>query len=84
MPVEKNVKRKVKEHFTYLEALGRLLCGISPWLENKESFGRERKIKEKLKILALKSIHNAVDPLSFDYMTFSGKYVKQLIFHKLC
>ena len=77
MPVEKNVKRKEKEHFTYLEALGRLLCGISPWLENKESFGRERSIKEKLKILALKSIHNAVDPSSHDYMTFSGKYGKQ-------
>ncbi len=28
MPIEKNVKRKGKEHFTYLEALGHLLCGI--------------------------------------------------------
>ncbi len=42
------------------------MWNISPWLENKESSGRERKIKEKLKILALKSIHNAVDPLSLD------------------
>ncbi len=77
MPVEKNVKGKEEEHFAYLEALGRILCGISPWFESKESYGRERKIKEKLKSLALKSIHNAVDPSSHDYMIFSGKYGKQ-------
>ena len=77
MPVEKNEKAKGNEHFTYLEALGRLLCGISPWLESKESSRRENKIKEKLKILIMKSIHNAVNPLSPDYMTFSGKYGKQ-------
>ena len=77
MPVEKKEKAYGFEHFTYLEGLGRLLCGISPWLESNESSRREIKIKEKLKILALKSIHNAVNPLSPDYMTFSGKYGKQ-------
>ena len=77
MPVENNKKAKGNEHFTYLEALGRLLCGISPWLESKESSRREIKIKEKIKILALKSIHNAVNPLSPDYMIFSGNYGKQ-------
>ncbi len=66
MPIENNGNVKRIEHFTYLEALGRLLCGIAPWFESKESSEREKKIKEKLKILALKSIHNAVDPLSLD------------------
>ena len=47
-------------------------------LESKESSERERKIKEKLKNSDLKSIiHNAVNPSSHDYMTFSGEYGKQ-------
>ena len=70
MPVEKNEKAK-GEHFNHLEVLGRLLCCISPWLESKDSSGRETKIKEKLKSLVLKSIHNAVNPSSPDYMAFS-------------
>ena len=77
MPIEKNKKAAGNENFTHLEALGRLLCGISSWIESNESSGREIKIKEKLKTLVLKSIHNAVNPLSPDYMTFSGKYGKQ-------
>jgi len=48
MPVEKNEKAK-GEHFNHLEVLGRLLCCISPWLESKDSSGRETKIKEKFK-----------------------------------
>lgn len=46
MTVEKNENAKGREHFTHLEALGRLLYGISSWLESKESSERERKIKE--------------------------------------
>ena len=78
MPVENNGNIKGREYFTLLEALGLLFVVLSPWLESKESSERERNTKEKLKILALKSIHNAVNS-SFpfpDYKTFSGKYGK--------
>jgi hypothetical protein len=40
-------------------------------LESKESSGRETKIKEKLKSLELKIIHNIVNPSSPEYMSLS-------------
>jgi len=76
MPVEKHEKIKGNEHFTHHEELGHLLCGISPWLKFKESSGRVIKLKEKLNTLILKSIHNAVNPSSLYYITFTGKYDK--------
>lgn len=50
MPIEKNVKSKESEHFAYLEALGRLLCGISPWIELNKLSRREIKIKKIIKL----------------------------------
>ena len=70
MKVEKNGNVKRREHFTHLEAIVPLLSRISPWLESKESSERERKIKEKLKNLTLKNIHNVVNPSSLVYDFF--------------
>ncbi len=53
-----------RSHYTYLEALGRLLTGISPWLEsadNTQHYGD----------LARQAIASAVDPSSPDYMNFN-------------
>ena len=83
MPVEQrpnpSTKREHREHFTHLEALARLLCGISPWLELSETSGEEKEYRqrEELKKLAIQGIRKAVDPSSPDYMDFTGKYDRQ-------
>jgi hypothetical protein len=60
-----------RRQYTYLEALGRLLAGISPWLEYGESSGHEGELRRRHCELARQSIAAAVDPSSPDYMNFS-------------
>ena len=68
MPVEGETER-VK--FSYLEAFGRNLSGIAPWLElnfkNIDLDQQEKNDLEKYNVLARKSIKNAVDPESADH-----------------
>lgn len=74
MPVEtKEGLLADRLNFTYLEAIGRLLCGIAPWLENRESGsgGEEEALRERFADLARQSIRNGVDPASPDYLNFS-------------
>jgi hypothetical protein len=59
-------RRKV----TYLEALGRTLAGIAPWLESGESIGAEGRLLVEYRALAISAIAAAVDPASADYMHF--------------
>ncbi|MFW6271141.1 MAG: DUF2264 domain-containing protein, partial [Bacillota bacterium] len=69
MPVEANVEGR--ENFTYLEALGRLLAGISPWLELETVKDEEKKLKEEFASLARESIAAGTDPKSPDFMNFN-------------
>nr|WP_144027454.1 DUF2264 domain-containing protein [Paenibacillus selenitireducens] len=57
-----------------LEALGRTLTGIAPWLESGESVGREGELREAYAELARQSIEAGTDPESPDYMVFSYDY----------
>ncbi len=56
---------------TYLEALGRTLAGIAPWLALEELSGEERTRQEELRTMALQSIQHAVDPASPDYINWT-------------
>ena len=56
--------------FTHLEALGRTLTGISPWLELGPADSPEGKLRAELADLARKSIDAGTDPQSPDYMNF--------------
>lgn len=60
-----------REHFTYLEALGRLICGMAPWFELEGLSGEEEKLREKLAAMAREAIDAATDPDSPDFMNFS-------------
>lgn len=72
MPVESIATdiQKRKE-VTHLEALGRLITGISTWLELGPDDTIEGRLRAKYIDLALKSITNAVDPESPDYLNFN-------------
>ena len=72
MPVEaaKGAEESRKK-VTYLEAMGRLLAGMAPWLELGPDHTQEGKLRKKYIDLAVKSIHNATDPQSPDFMNFN-------------
>ena len=56
----------------YLEAVGRTICGIAPWLELGPDDSEEGRLREKFIDLTVKGLKNAVDPSSPDYLTFGG------------
>jgi len=60
--------------FSYLEAVGRLMCGIAPWLELGPDKSEEGKLRQKYINLTIKGIGNAVDPQSADYLVFGKPY----------
>lgn len=53
---------------TYMEAFGRLMAGIAPWLELPDDHTKEGGQRKQLREWALKSYANAVDPESPDYL----------------
>jgi hypothetical protein len=74
MPVEQHPNATGREHFAHLEGMGRLLCGIAPWLESGSDAGREGEQRAELTALARAGIRFAVDPSSPDYMNFGGAH----------
>lgn len=56
---------------THLEALGRSLAGISPWLNLAGLEGEEFELQQKLLVLVRQSIKNATNPASADFMNFT-------------
>nr|WP_277872837.1 DUF2264 domain-containing protein [Robertkochia solimangrovi] len=72
MPVEKAIDPYGgREQVTYLEAFGRLLAGMAPWLELGPDDTEEGKLRERYITLAVKGIENATDPNAADYMNFT-------------
>ena len=69
MPVEASAKGR--ESFTYLEAFGRLLAGMAPWLELGPDQTPEGRLRERYIKLTLLCLHNATDPQSPDFMNFN-------------
>lgn len=55
---------------TYLEAVGRTMAGIAPWLALPDDDTKEGKIRRELRDALLKGIANAVDPANPDYLNF--------------
>lgn len=69
MPVE--AKTTDRKNFTYLEAFGRLLSGIAPWLELGPDSTPEGQLRKKFIDLSVTGIRNATDPAAPDYMNFN-------------
>lgn len=62
MPVEAHAGTKDRPQYTHLEAFGRLLCGMAPWLESDADGQTSR--------LARECLRRAVDPASPDFLNF--------------
>lgn len=66
-----------RREVSYLEAVGRTLCGIAPWLELGPDASEEGRQREAMIALAVKGLANAVDPKSSDYLRFSANHHRQ-------
>ncbi|MEO7991565.1 MAG: DUF2264 domain-containing protein [Chryseolinea sp.] len=60
-----------RKKVTYLEALGRTLAGLAPWLELGADDTKEGKLRKQFIDLSTSSIKNAVTPSSVSYMNFT-------------
>jgi len=71
MPVEEQRGAK-RATCTHLEAFGRLLCGLAPWLALENLAGDELKLQQEFIRLAQTSLDAATDPQSPDFMNFTN------------
>lgn len=69
MPQESLDQKRVHK-YSHLEAVGRTLCGIAPWLELGADETEEGKLRSKYIQMTLKGLANAVNPASPDYLDF--------------
>jgi hypothetical protein len=70
MPVEQAAGAD-RRNVTHLEALGRLVAGLAPWLELSAAPGSDAALPAKYADLTRRAIARAVDPSSPDFMNFS-------------
>lgn len=61
-----------RKQASYLEAFGRTLSGIAPWLDLEGGNAEEVKLRDQYRQWTLKAIANAVNPSSKDYLKWMG------------
>lgn len=71
MPYESIELTGKRRDYSYLEALGRTICGIAPWVESEGVTNpAEARLQQQYRENCRLAIANAVNPESPDYMTF--------------
>ena len=70
MPVEQ-AEGSDRSEVTHLEAVGRLLNGIAPWLEVDGLSGAEAQTQIRFRTLALDGLRVGLDPASTDALNFT-------------
>ncbi|MEZ0485026.1 DUF2264 domain-containing protein [Fibrella aquatica] len=71
MPVESAPGQEAgRRNVSYLEALGRTLAGVAPWLEHTAT-GTEKAQQQAVAELARRAITNGVNPASPDFLNFN-------------
>lgn len=71
MPLEHNADYALNlTKVTYLEAVGRTIAGVAPWLELPDDDTAEGKMRKAMRLALLKGLANAVNPSSPDYLNF--------------
>jgi hypothetical protein len=70
MPVEEAAGAH-RENVTHLEAIGRLLAGLAPWIDLAADDTPEGRLRARYADLARQAIGRAVDPASPDFLNFT-------------
>ena len=72
MPIEAPANTVAdRRQYTHLEALGRTLTGLAPWLEMADKPAGEAEAGTRLAELARRAMTNATNPEAADYLNFS-------------
>jgi hypothetical protein len=70
MPIEQ-AECADRRGVTHLEAFGRLIAGMAPWLELSSVSGAEAQAQSRYRALTQRALANAVDPASPDALNFT-------------
>lgn len=74
MPLERNPDYALNvTKVTYLEALGRTISGVAPWLALADDNTDEGKMRKALRLDLLKGLTNSVNPKSPDYISYRSE-----------
>ena len=79
MPFESLSREPLRREVSYLEAVGRTICGIAPWLELGADDTEEGKLRANYINLVVKGIKNGVDPQSPDHLMFDRRHSQPLV-----
>jgi hypothetical protein len=73
MPIESGPGGKGREVVTHLEAVGRLLAGLAPWLHADAAAApmEEHQQRERLRTLVVEGLRVATDPTARDRLNFT-------------
>ena len=71
LPIESKSPREDRANYTYLEAFGRTMVGMAPWLELEGLTGEEAALQMEYRALARRCMHDAVTPGTKDCMNFA-------------
>jgi hypothetical protein len=76
MPVEQ-ASGADRKSVTHLEALGRLVAGLAPWIELGDDGSPEGKLRAECADLTRRAVARAVDPASPDFLAFAPARERQ-------
>lgn len=81
MPLKQHPEIADREYCTYLEAVGRTLCGLTSWFNAKQLDIKEEKLQKEYLELTIKGLKNAVNPEAPDFLFTKkdGKYLPQIL-----
>lgn len=82
MPLKAHSDMKDRLYCTYLEAVGRTLCGFTPWFEAKNLSEKEEEVRNYYLELTIKGLKNGVDEHAPDFLFTrkeDGRYVQQIL-----
>ena len=79
MPFESLSEDPLRKEVFYLEAFGRTVCGIAPWLELGPDDTPEGRLRARYIDLTVKAFRQAVDPDSPDRLVFDDRHTQPLV-----
>ena len=79
MPFESLSVEPLRKEVSYLEAVGRTICGIAPWLELGPDETEEGRLRAHYIDLVVKGLKNGVNPQSPDHLMFDNRHAQPLV-----
>lgn len=79
MPFESLSDDTLRRQVSYLEAVGRTVCGIAPWLELGPDNTPEGRLRQTYIQMVADGIRQAVDPRSADFLMFDNRHAQPLV-----